>query len=292
MVASDSAPRSFRRARPLLGTLVEITVVADAAHDEADVHAAIDGAFAEIATVHRLMSFHEAGSDIDRINHAVAGSVVTVDTRTAEVLAAALAFAAASDNAFDCTVAPLLVRNGTLPSPAALDPADADTGADTADAAFRVKNSHVTKLRPCLVDLGGIAKGYAVDRALLMLRSHGFAHVLVNAGGDIRHAGRAAVPVQLRNPLDPAAVATTVPLYNRALASSAVYGATHDTAQASALIDARRATPLCRDGGVSILAPDCMTADALTKVVLVSGNARHPLLAQCGAEVALFLCST
>ena len=275
----DSPLRPLRRARPLLGTLVEIMVVAGADADPAGVHAAIDAAFAEIATVHRLMSFHEAGSDVDRFNHAAAGSVVSVDARTAEVLAAALELARASDLAFDCTVAPLLERNGTLPGPVG---DDAPAGTD----AFRVTDNHVLKRRHCRVDLGGIAKGYAVDRATALLAAHGFVHVLVNAGGDIRHAGATPVPVQVRHPLEPSAIAATVQLHNRALASSAVYGATHDTRHASALIDPRRAAALHHDAGVSILAPDCMSADALTKVVLVSGDAHHPLLARCGAEVA------
>jgi thiamine biosynthesis lipoprotein len=270
-----------RRARPLLGTLVDMAV--RTAGSEAAAHAAIGVAFAEIAAVHHLMSFHEADSDLSRLNRAAVGEALEVDARTATVLQAALRFWQESDGAFDCTVAPLLVAGGTLP---AVPGGTGTSGGDTPP--FSLDGNTVTKQRPFLADLGGIAKGHAVDRAVALLAAQDFTDVVVNAGGDLRHAGRTPQPVQLRDPRDPSRIATTVLLDNAALASSAVYGARHDTTQASALVDARRGSPLVRDGGVSLTAPDAMTADALTKVVLVSGNDAHPLLARCGARVLLF----
>src|SRR5579863_8729579 len=92
------ASNSRRRAQPHLGTLVEIA--ADGAAG-IDVQGAIDAAFATIATVHRLMSFHDQASDVGRINRARPGDIVAIHGWTARVLRCALAFARRSDGAFD-----------------------------------------------------------------------------------------------------------------------------------------------------------------------------------------------
>ncbi len=101
----------LRRARPLLGTLVDIGIEASNA---TTARQALAAAFAEIATVHRLMSFHEAGSDLARLNRARPGERVAVDIRTAEVLRQAEALRVASGGAFDCAVAQTLIASGHL----------------------------------------------------------------------------------------------------------------------------------------------------------------------------------
>ena len=107
-----SAFASVRRARPLLGTFVEITAVGTPAPA---IDAAIDAAFETIEIVHRLMSFHEAESDVSRLNRDAATHPVRVHRWTYEVLAAALALQRCSDGLFDVTVAPILHRLGVLP---------------------------------------------------------------------------------------------------------------------------------------------------------------------------------
>jgi thiamine biosynthesis lipoprotein len=102
----------IRRARPLLGTFVEIAV-AGGTPDAAE--AAIDRAFSAIATVHRLMSFHETGSDVSRLNREAASSAVSVHDWTYEVLEAAGDLHRRSGGIFDISVAPALQRLGLLP---------------------------------------------------------------------------------------------------------------------------------------------------------------------------------
>ena len=146
-----------RRAKPFLGTLVEIGAGA-ASIELAD--RAINAAFAEIATLHDLMSFHQAGSELSRINACAVGVAVIVEVRCAEVLRAAQLAAEESNRAFDCTVAAELVADGLLP----IMPGNINVST-TSIAPWRIEGDRFIKLAPCLIDLGGIAKGYAVDRA-------------------------------------------------------------------------------------------------------------------------------
>src|SRR5690349_5439812 len=101
----------LRRARGLLGTLVEIGAAGPNAAT------GIEAAFREIEAVHHLMSFHESESDISRINRASPGAIVQVDCRTYECLACAQLMSRLSTGAFDVTVGSKLVEEGFLPRP-------------------------------------------------------------------------------------------------------------------------------------------------------------------------------
>ncbi|HEX8956562.1 MAG TPA: FAD:protein FMN transferase [Burkholderiaceae bacterium] len=271
-----------RRAKPLLGTLVEIGVMAET-QEHADT--AFAAAFGEIAAIHVLMSFHEPASDLGRINVSPVSSTTSVDLRTAAVLHAAQAAAEESGYAFDCTVASELVAAGLLPAHAGQEPSLLRDGM----LRWHIEGTTFHKHAPCLLDLGGIAKGYAVDRALAMLLQHGCTEALVNAGGDLRYHGSEAMVVHLRSPDKPDSMPLAVSLYNEALASSAAGGLDADgMGERSALFDGATRRALPAGSAASIIAPTCMEADLLTKVVLASGDPRHPMLSRRGAQVAFF----
>jgi FAD:protein FMN transferase len=274
------SPSLLRRARPLLGTLVDIRVEEG---DAGFAQRAVAAAFAEIETVHRLMSFHEAGSDLARLNRARPGDLVSVDARTAQVLRCAEALRIESAGAFDCAVADVLIAAGLLPS---MPEADNDASETSTGSCVAVTRGAAR------LDLGGIAKGYAVDRAVDLLLELGIRSALVNAGGDLRHVGSKPATIRLRDPADPSRLVAALALRERALASSASSGLAGDgltpAPERSALVDPRSRRPLGPAAGVSVTAPSCMIADALTKVVLVSGDIRHPMLATHAAEVLLY----
>lgn len=173
----------LRRAKPLLGTLVEIT----ASGPEAALQPALDAAFASIERVHRLMSFHASDSDVSRINAAETGSVVSVEADTFRVLTRALELGELSGGVFDIATAGALVEQGFLPAPAGAQRPEPQ-------ASFRdlvlMDGHRVQWHRKGWIDLGGIAKGYAVDCAIATLHSHGVDAAVVNAGGDLRCYGR------------------------------------------------------------------------------------------------------
>ncbi|PFH08634.1 thiamine biosynthesis lipoprotein [Collimonas sp. PA-H2] len=266
-----------RRAQPWLGTLVEVTL-ADSL-GEAEAAQAFNAAFAAIATVHRLMSFHDAASDVARINRLAPGGAIAVDAHTATVLRMALAMQAASGGLFDIACASRLVAWGLLP--AASPPAAAHHGARLhLDA-----QGMVHKPAPLLIDLGGIAKGYAVDLAVEALRALHIASACVNAGGDLRVLGQTPYPVMIRDPRSPTRSGARIDLKDGALATSGSYFSQKmvDGCMRSALVDAGSGNALVDSRSATVQAPDCMTADALTKLVLLSADPQHPLLQQFGA---------
>lgn len=265
-----------RRAQPWLGTLVEIGVD-DAAPDHA-----VAAAFAAVAMVQRLMSFHLAGSDIARFNRAGAGDVIEVDRQTWAVLQQAHRLAEASGGCFDIGCAPRLVEWGFLPAPAATAPHYVPGQARYA----LEENNRVRKTSAAWIDVGGIAKGYAVDQAIAALEQHGIASACVNAGGDLRVIGPDAWPVSVRAPDNPGTTGAQLALRNAALATSAIYFSSRRVADraVSALLDGRDGRALIDARSVTVIAPCCALADALTKVVMASGDASHPCLSRYGAS--------
>ena len=289
---SSSRPGRVERARPLLGTLVEIACVglpSEAAH------ARIDAAFAIVAEIHGLMSFHTPDSDVTRLNQRAAAGPVEVDPRTRAVLALALELAAASDGAFDITVAERLVAWGRLPRPPAAPEPDAS-------ACWRdielCADGRVRFHRPLWIDLGGIAKGYAVDRAIERVADDRVVRWIVNAGGDLRVAGQGAEPVLLQTDRPTAEGAAMLELEDASLASSrdapaspagpGVATTSGGAAGASAVhVDGRNRRATAGGSFVSVVAKDCAVADALTKVVLALREQSAPLLRRNGATAFL-----
>jgi thiamine biosynthesis lipoprotein len=150
-------------------------------------------------------------------------------------------------------------------------------------------SARVRKLAQGWIDLGGIAKGYAVDLAVEALLAAGAKSGCVNAGGDLRVFGAEALPVAVRSAHVPTLAATRLMLRDEAMATSGSYfsSRSHEGRQVSALLDARDARPVVGSRSASVRAPRCVLADALTKVVLATGDAAHPALAACGAHAFL-----
>lgn len=273
----------LQRARPWLGTLVEMRVEAPAAECA---QRAIEAAFVEIEAVHRRMSFHEADSDLSRLHAAPVGTIVAVDARTVEVLRCALDLAERTQGCFDPGIARELVASGFLPKPRS--PFVSDAHANWRDVEL-IGDDRVRLHRPIWLDLGGIAKGYAVDCAIAALRAQGATQALVNAGGDLRVAGPREEVVHLRG-ADGAGIAGAVALRDAALASSA--GAAtrrrHDGRWIGVHLDGRDRSAVGLFAAASVVAPTCMIADALTKIAFAAPPAlTRNVLAGYGAQVVI-----
>jgi len=153
---------SVRRTQPLLGTFVEI---AAAGAERGDLQQVIDEAFAAVAQVHRLMSFHDPHSDVSLLNREASTRAVAVHAWTYQVLQMATELHRQSAGVFDVTVAPLLQQRGLLPRDAD-DPAPAMDQRSAEAAVELLGEGRVRYRRPrTRIDPGGIAKGFAVDRA-------------------------------------------------------------------------------------------------------------------------------
>jgi thiamine biosynthesis lipoprotein len=280
-----TASDRVRRARPLLGTFVEIEVTG-AARSEMD--AAIDAAFEAVANVHRLMSFHEGDSDVSRLNREAGIRPVEVHAWTFQVLEAAVEMHRRSNGMFDIAVAPALQTMGLLPR--LNDDTPVDTGARSFDA-IELLEGKAVRFRDAAVriDLGGIAKGFAVDKALEALRGFGVTGGLVNAGGDLAAFGPAPQTFHIRHPRDPRRLICSIEVTDEALASTArrfdLFHSADTTG--SAIIDPDTGSPAHTIDGSTVRARSCMMADALTKIVMIAGTEATELLEHYDASALL-----
>ncbi|HEV2650727.1 MAG TPA: FAD:protein FMN transferase [Rhizomicrobium sp.] len=266
----------IERSRPLLGTFVTIGV---RAADAASGHAAIDAAFAEIARVHALMSFHEAASDVSRANREAHVRPVSIDQCTHRVIGRALEVSAHSYGAFDITVAPTLVARGHLPRPqGAPEPA-----AGVNWRHIELLPGHVFFRKPLWIDLGGIAKGFAIDAAMHTLAAHAVTDAWVDAGGDIAVAGESR-RIALNAPVDDAV--PVMDLANGCMASSC--GSMVSAHISLAAPHVRTTGSTLPEQFVSVVAPSCIDADALTKVVMALGAKSAPVLAAFDARAVVY----
>jgi len=278
------SPHTIERVQPWLGTWVSIAV--DNGR-ESVVQRAITAAFSEIAAIHRLMSFHETDSDVSRANRDAARVAVKIHAKTAAVIERAQAIARASAGVFDITVGGrLAVRRLLTPPPGAPKPA---TDASWED--IEVSTNILRFRKPLWIDLGGIAKGYAVDCAMALLteqlQGQAVSRMRINAGGDLRVAG--SERIALRVPWASDTIAQ-MELEDGSLASSCA----HEQRQrlrgrlVGPHLDGRSGRGVGAHSFVSVVAEQCLVADALTKVVLARGMHAKTVLTAFGATAYLY----
>ncbi|HEU0210427.1 MAG TPA: FAD:protein FMN transferase [Candidatus Udaeobacter sp.] len=265
-----------RRCRPLLGTLVDI-----ASDGSPEV---VNRAFAAIEEVHQLMSFHDPTSDVARINRDASHQPVKIHSLTWHVLKYAEELSFNSNGVFDITIGRELVKLGYLPEPNKRSV----RGGNWKDIILDNK-CEVRFRRPLIIDLGGIAKGFAVDRAVKALKDNGVTSGIVNAGGDLRVFGPSSQLVCVRHPAAPIQMAAGVRLRERAVATSGIYFERRRFRgkYIGPLLDGctRRASRAFVSATVG--AAECMTADALTKIVFALRERAVPLLARYNADALL-----
>lgn len=239
--------------RPSLGTFVEIGVLC--AH-EAHAQKAMSAAFSSIEQIHRRLSFQQSDSELTRLN-TQPFQWVSVSKDAWRVLYLSKRLMQRSQHFFNCTLGGALIRRGVLPHHGG-DFIDAGDERDIQLACGKVK-----LLRPIRICVDGMAKGYAVDRAIGVLKRHGVKTAWVNAGGDLRVYGDVTLPVQRRALNDQ--LSRPMLLCNQAMASSEIRAHTSLT-KPGFLMNATGDSLPQKPELISVLAPWAWRADALTKV--------------------------
>lgn len=262
-----------------LGTLVE--VAAEAASSGL-LEAGVAAAFAAIARVHRALSLHDPESELSHLNRNAPTAVQAVSPDLRAVLSCALEVAARTGGAFDPTVGGRVSALGFLPPQA-----NWERDANWRDV--RLTSRGVRFARPLVLDFNGIAKGYAVDCAIEVLRQHGVTAGRVNAGGDLRLFGYRCESVHVRTGGPQGIVLPLVAIADGAVATSAYGGQRRFVGGrwVVPLIDPRSQMPIMSTRTVSVVAPACMVADALTKVVALRGATASGVLTAYGASATL-----
>jgi len=258
--------------------------------------------------VNRQMSNYEPDSELSRFNRAAVKVPFKVSAEFARVTRFSLELSRGSDGAFDPTLGPLInlwgfgesTHSHSVPTAAQLHDAMARTGwrhlTVTGDGAL------VKDLPDLAMDLGAVAKGFAVDEMIRVLHGHGLDNLYASIAGEVRVLGHnprggkwmlgISVPVDQWRENDPMAAA--VSLSNQALSTSGDYQKFFIDAEGRRLchiIDARTGTPVQHPlAAVTVVAPDSMTADGLATTLFVLGpEAGMKLIDARDGAAALFI---
>jgi thiamine biosynthesis lipoprotein len=266
----------FRREEAIMGT--EITVELQAASREA-AEAAIAAVMAEMHRIDATMSPHKADSELSLVNAGAAAGPVEVSPGMFGLLSRAMAFSKLSGGVFDITFASAGnlydYRAGVAPDASAL--ADALPLIDWRHVLLDPATRSVRFARPGVrIDLGGFAKGHAVDNAIAILRRLGIGHAMVAAGGDSHVMGsRGDRPwtVAIRDPRREGAVVAVLPLEDVSISTSGDYERffERDGVRCHHLLDPRTGRSPTSVRSVTIIADDGLTTEAFSKTVFVLG---------------------
>ncbi|WP_370315378.1 FAD:protein FMN transferase [Thalassolituus sp.] len=273
-VSPDNA--RYQHSEVLMTTDVTFTIITT---DDVRAKQAVQQAIAEIRRIEALLSEWQPDSEISRLNRSAATSPQTVSNETYRLLDEARKISEASDGAFDITFksAGKLwdFRAQTIPSDEAL--AKAVAAIDYRQVAMKSKDRSIQFLKEgTQIGLGGIAKGYAVDRAVQIIRQSGFEEFAVNAGGDlyaVSQGNQKLWRVGVRNPRDDSALLALLPVANAAVATSGDYERffIRDGRRYHHIINPHTGMPAEGSMSVTVLAPRTYLADALATAVFVLG---------------------
>jgi thiamine biosynthesis lipoprotein len=265
-----------RRTQFIMGTLVEITV----SHSDADVIQAVTTqAFDEMQRIEQLMSTYIPDSEISRINHAAGKEAIPVSREVEEVIREGIYWSEQSSGAFDITVEPLVHLwdfNGekeVIPSENTLR----KTASLVNYKDIEVKDHTVRlKRRGMAINVGGLAKGYAVDRAISILRGK-VKNGIVNAGGDLFAFGQKTIQtpwnIGLQHPRKPQELLASFAVQNQAIATSGDYQRyfIKDGLRYHHIFDPKTGQPARLMISATIITTEVLDADALATAVFVMG---------------------
>ena len=266
----------FAREEAIMGTAIRVELWSE---DRADGEAAINAVMTEMHRIDHAMSPHKPESELSRINRHAAAGPVKLSEEMARLVSRALDFSKLSGGAFDITYAGVGqlydYREKVKPSDAEIAQAVAAVGyqnlvLDTAERTLRFAREGVR------IDLGGFAKGHAVDNAAAILARRGIKNAIVSAGGDSRvvgdHRGRPWT-IAIRDPRRAGEVVAVLPLEDTAISTSGDYERffEHDGVRCHHVLDPKTGKSPSSVHSVTILAADGLTTEGLSKSVFVLG---------------------
>jgi len=279
--ANDATLVAYHRRRGVMNTVVNLTAVAGK-NQARLAETTFDEVQALLADVEKRMSSHRPDSELSRLNAAPVGQSVALSVETLAVLRQARDFSTLTDGAFDVTCRPILetwrkaAKAGARPTEAEIQRAVEDTGWRwfrlTPDGAVRDRET-------ATIDLGGIAKKHAIDRAVELMIKRGLAGGMVDIGGDIRCFGRPAEGdlwrIGLRNPFaeERDALMAVVAIGSGAVCTSGNYErfVKIGDRRYSHIADPRTGLPCEHAPSVSVVGPDAASAGLWATTLCVLG---------------------
>ncbi len=257
----------INRCKPLLGTYVEVSLTADAS--DMELISLSNSMFERIANIQKQMSFHDNESTLSQINRQANNSPIKLSDDYIELFSIISDLNRYSDGYFDPSIAPSLMKADVLPhldcegncarKVSAISTQELGSWQD-----LSLSDNQLTKRKPLMIDLGGIAKGYAVDKAIELVPSE--VEACVNAGGDLRFTHWQEQTVGIKHGQaanDTAEIATSaMNMLAPAVATTSAYyqeGVSHIVNPKDGVLQDDVRT-------YSVFAPSCVLADGLTKL--------------------------
>jgi thiamine biosynthesis lipoprotein len=280
--AAPAAPRPHKVERhgKAMGTSVSVYFWTE---DDAKATQAAEAVFAEMQRLDRVMTTWLPDSEVSKVNAAAGVKPVAVSQETFDVIARAQDIAVRTKGVFDITIGAFQGlwkfdqdMDGTLPGPGEVKQRLALVGYQRL-VLDRGKRTVYLRKKGMSITLGGIAKGYAVDRCAELLRKLGYTSFMMQAGGDMYVAGKKGSDpwvVGIRDPRSPdGRYFALAPVEDHSFSTSGDYerGFVKDGVRYHHILDPRTGQPARASRSVTIRAKDAFTADAWSKVMFILG---------------------
>ena len=296
--AGPAQPARYQEARRLMWTKFEIVAYGD---DRARLAEAAEAAFEEIDRLDRQLSHYAETSDLSHINRNAARAPVIVEKELFDLLRLALDYSRMSDGAFDITVGPLMKAWGFFRGRGRV-PGDDELKAAMASVGYRhvrleARERTVQFDRDGVeLDLGGLAKGYAVDRAAEILRRSGVTSALITSGtSSIGAVGappnQAAWRVEISDPLERSRQVGTLELKDQSVSTSGCGEKNFELGGKTYchIMDPRTGRPIEEVVSATVVTPRGVDAEAFSKIVMVLGVDKAKELLKARPDVRAIL---
>jgi thiamine biosynthesis lipoprotein len=284
---SVQAPTQQLRARYLMGTVCQIALPQEASA------VAADRAFAEIARIESLISTWREESEFSSINRSPLGAPQKVSPEVMNLLQEVFSTSAKTSGSFNPLIRPLIDawstrEQGRVPPAAVIEQALQRMKPE--DLLIDRTDSTITRRAAVRVEEGGFGKGYALDRAIAVLRSDGIDSALIDFGGQLATFG-APRRVSIASPVERDRAAVELQLRDASLSTSSgsekqfsIEGRTF-----THIFDPRNGQALPPRGSVSVIAESALQADILSTALYVMGPEDGFRYAEANSVAAIFL---
>lgn len=291
----SSPCEGVERARQVMGSLARV-VVCDPS-DETEAAASASAALDVFDRVDRVMSLYRPDSELSRLNREGYPGPIGLDRELIDVLTLSSELSKETDGKFRVTIKPLMDHYGFYRELGFMAPAGGLAGAlalvngddlvvDGPAAAARFRRAGMG------VDLGGIAKGFALDRAAAVLRERGVRRAFLDLGRNLMFVGPGPLkngrwPAAIADPADPDGVAACIEVAEGSLSTSSVSGRTQG--RIGHILDPSRGAVDGRAVQATVWSPSAARADALsTALLLMDGRTAHIVVTKHGEAAVLF----
>lgn len=275
-MAGCSQDRVFKETRVVMDTFGEISCYET---DEAMAVQAMDAAFKEMQRIEKLFSKFDENSEVSRINKLAGREEVIVTKEVLMLIQDSIYYSSISEGAFDITIGPLMElwgfvrKKNSMPDSSSIEETLRDVGYK--NIIINSEKQTITFLHEGIkIDFGGIAKGYAVDRAKDILLSHGIKNGMVNLGGNIFAFGERDWRIGIQDPVNKGKLIGTLKLKNQAISTSGNYERFFESGgkRYSHIINPVTGWPSQGIISVTVVSNTAKEADALSTAIFVMGE--------------------